>query len=59
MDSAIALQHKDNFASHRHWLAALTRDYYDPMYSYQLNKKKDQIVFRGNRKEVINWLQTT
>ena len=59
MDSAIALQHKDNFASYRHWLAALTRDYYDPMYSYQLNKKKDQIVFRGNRKEVINWLQTT
>ena len=28
------------FASHRHWLAALTQEYYDPMYSYQLEKKE-------------------
>ena len=57
MDSAIAVQHQDNFASHRHWLAGLTREYYDPMYSYQLDKKKDQVVFRGSREEVINWLR--
>ena len=57
MDSAIAVQHQDNFASHRHWLAGLTREYYDPMYSYQLDKKKDQVVFRGCREEVIDWLR--
>jgi tRNA 2-selenouridine synthase len=59
MDSAIARQHKDNFASHRHWLAPLTSEYYDPMYSYQLDKKKEQIIFRGNRNAVIDWLQNT
>ena len=57
MDSAIAVQHEDSFASHRHWLAALTREYYDPMYSYQLDKKKDLVVFRGGREEVIGWLK--
>ena len=56
MENAIAVQHQDNFASHRHWLTGLTRDYYDPMYSYQLEKKKDLVAFRGNREEVIDWL---
>lgn len=57
MDNAIAIQHQDNFASHRHWLAAITRDYYDPMYSYQLEKKKDLVVFRGSREAVVEWLE--
>lgn len=59
MDSAIEIQHTDNFNSHRHWLAALTSEYYDPMYSYQLEKKKDLVVFRGSRPEVIDWLQNS
>lgn len=57
MDNAIAVQHSDNFASHRHWLSVITRDYYDPMYCYQLEKKKDRVVFRGSRDAVIEWLQ--
>jgi tRNA 2-selenouridine synthase len=56
MDNAIAVQHQDNFASHRHWLTALTSEYYDPMYSYQLDKKKELVVFRGSRSEVVEYL---
>ena len=56
MENAIALQHQDNFASHRYWLTGLTREYYDPMYSYQLEKKKELVALRGNREEVIYWL---
>lgn len=58
MNSAIASQHQDNFSSHRHWLTVLTRDYYDPMYSYQLTQKKHLVVFRGDRPAVIAWLNT-
>ena len=58
MENAIAIQHQDNFSSHRHWLAALTSEYYDPMYSYQLEKKKQQVRFRGSREEVIDWLKS-
>jgi tRNA 2-selenouridine synthase len=57
MDAAIEVQHQDNFASHLHWLRVITREYYDPMYSYQLEKKKELVVFRGSREEVVEWLQ--
>ena len=56
MNSAISSQHHDHFAGHRDWLSMLTREYYDPMYSYQLAQKKDLVVFRGDRSEVIAWL---
>ena len=58
MNSAIASQHQDNFSSHRHWLTVLTRDYYDPMYRYQLTQKKHLVVFRGDRPAVIARLNT-
>lgn len=33
----------------------LLRDYYDPMYAYQRSKREGKIIFKGNRKEVIEW----
>jgi len=56
MEGAIKSQHQDQFASHRAWLEAITADYYDPMYLYQLDKRKQRITFRGNHQEVIQWL---
>ena len=29
--------------------------YYDPMYDYQINKKKDRIIFQGNETEILAW----
>lgn len=29
--------------------------YYDPMYDYQINKKKNRIVFQGNKAEILDW----
>lgn len=57
MKAAIQRQHTDNFVSHQDWLRAITVDYYDPMYLYQLNKRKDRVVFRGEHQSVIQWLQ--
>lgn len=57
MKAAIQRQHTDKFSSHRDWLRAITVDYYDPMYLYQLDKRKDQVVFRGDHQSVIQWLQ--
>ncbi len=56
MEAAIARQAEDKFASHRDWLTALTQDYYDPMYIYQLEKRKERVVFRGDRSAVMEWL---
>ncbi|SMF03856.1 tRNA 2-selenouridine synthase [Alteromonadaceae bacterium Bs31] len=41
---------------HREWVEILLRDYYAPMYEYQLDKKRDRVVFRGARKAVLDWV---
>ncbi len=48
------LSHSDP-QQHRQWIKLLLQQYYDPMYDYQLEKKTDKILFRGNRSEVIEW----
>jgi tRNA 2-selenouridine synthase len=40
---------------HREWIHSLFADYYDPMYDYQLNKKLQRVVFRGDKQEFLNW----
>lgn len=57
IEGAIERQHTDSFNSHRDWLRAITVGYYDPMYLYQLDKRKDRVVFRGDQQSVIQWLQ--
>jgi tRNA 2-selenouridine synthase len=40
---------------HKIWIRELLAGYYDPMYNYQLSKKKERIVFRGDLEEVRMW----
>lgn len=42
---------------HRDWITALLRDYYDPMYAYQFEKKAERIIFRGNQQELVEYLR--
>ncbi|MGF1700549.1 tRNA 2-selenouridine(34) synthase MnmH [Photobacterium makurazakiensis] len=44
--------------SHYDWLKMLLEYYYDPMYTYQLGKKTDRIVFRGQYRDVKDWLES-
>ena len=53
-----ALTHTDPAESeslHRHWIERLLREYYDPMYEYQMNKKLDRVIYRGSREEFLAW----
>ncbi|SFV69684.1 Selenophosphate-dependent tRNA 2-selenouridine synthase [hydrothermal vent metagenome] len=38
---------------HAVWIEALLRDYYDPMYGYQMEQNKERILFRGDEAEVL------
>ena len=42
---------------HRAWIAYLLHEYYDGMYSYQLEKKAARIVCRGTQDEVLDFLR--
>ncbi|OZG70010.1 tRNA 2-selenouridine(34) synthase MnmH [Hahella sp. CCB-MM4] len=43
---------------HRDWITQLLVDYYDPMYDYQLSKKSELIVYRGDRAAVREYLSS-
>lgn len=50
-------QRNDNGDGHKRWIEMLLREYYDPMYHYQLQKKKRSIIFQGGATEVLEFLQ--
>ena len=41
---------------HEEWIKELLVNYYDPMYDYQLEAKKDRCLLRSNKSEVIKFL---
>ena len=42
---------------HRVWIEALLREYYDPMYTFQREKKAGRIVFAGDQAAVLAYLR--
>jgi len=42
-------------SGHRAWIELLLREYYDPMYEYQLGKSAERVVFRGDPGAVREW----
>lgn len=56
MQAALDLQLQQGKTDlHRDWIEAMLGQYYDPMYDYQLDKKKDRVQFRGNQAAVQEW----
>lgn len=45
-----------NGNAHHSWLIPLLQHYYDPMYRYQLEKKNQRVIFRGQYAEVKAFL---
>lgn len=43
---------------HRDWIERLLRDYYDPMYTYQIQQKVQRVIFRGSYAEVLQFLHS-
>ena len=57
MREALTLQHDTGSADgHRLWIETLLRDYYDPMYDYQLARKQPRVVFQGTHSALHTWL---
>ncbi|ERJ12139.1 tRNA 2-selenouridine(34) synthase MnmH [Haloplasma contractile] len=42
---------------HTFWIETILRDYYDPMYQYQIEKRTTPIIFKGDEQEVFQYLQ--
>lgn len=42
---------------HRGWIEGLLREYYDPMYAFQREKKGARIEFAGEQAAVLEYLR--
>lgn len=59
VDALQRQQDNGDTSLHRLWIKPLLRDYYDPMYDYMLQQRTGQILFKGSREDVQQWLQAT
>lgn len=57
MRGALSKQRQGDADDHRQWIRELLLHYYDPMYDFQLKKKEERILFRGDSTEIHQWLQ--
>ena len=49
-------QKTSDTSAHKVWIEMLLREYYDPMYDYQIDKGDIPIAFEGNYTEVLEYL---
>lgn len=56
MTDAIECHRQGDPEQHKHWIASLLTDYYDPMYDYQMEKRNRPPVFAGSESAVADYL---
>jgi len=59
-EEASAIQRRNgSLEGFKPWIVYLLEEYYDPMYDYQIQKRTDRILFRGDHEEVLGYLKST
>jgi len=56
---ALTQQKNGQLEYHFDWLKPLLKEYYDPMYQYQLGLKAERVIFRGNNTQCLAFLRDT
>ncbi|MDQ7048275.1 MAG: tRNA 2-selenouridine(34) synthase MnmH [Enterobacterales bacterium] len=57
IDAGIRSQRQANdLTKHKDWIVYLLKKYYDPMYQFQLKKKQEKIIFKGDYGQVQQYL---
>ncbi len=56
LDTALERHARGDAEAHLGWIETLLLHYYDPMYEYQLGKKRDKVVFTGDAAAVMDYL---
>jgi tRNA 2-selenouridine synthase len=49
---------RDDIKSHEEWISRLLTGYYDPMYKYKLELRKDYIIHIGDYKTCMDYLRS-
>ncbi len=57
MEAALVNPYLSAVEAHQAWITYLLTEYYDAMYDYQLSRKADRVVFRGDEQAVTDYLR--
>lgn len=58
VDDGVSEQNNNgNLDKHKLWVAKLLKDYYDPMYRYQMDNNNSKMIFKGNENEVLRFIE--
>ncbi len=58
MDEALRRQDvSGETEAHRDWIVRLLETYYDPMYSYQLSRRLERVIFKGDADAIRAWVR--
>ncbi|MFT4713494.1 MAG: tRNA 2-selenouridine synthase [Candidatus Azotimanducaceae bacterium] len=55
MKHAFEIQRQGDFSAHNDWIRLLLEDYYDPMYEYQLSKKRARVIDQGDQESLLKY----
>lgn len=59
LDNAFSNQLKTgSYTLHKDWVGYLLKEYYDPMYQYQIDNTDKKILFKGNADDVLEYFRT-
>ena len=58
MNDALEQHRRGDSSGHERWIETLLRDYYDPMYSYQIEQKKERVIYSGRPDDVVDYLNS-
>lgn len=56
-DACLHQERTEDASLHKIWVKKLLCEYYDPMYDYQIKKRKNQVVFEGDDREVEEYIK--
>lgn len=57
MEQALEAHRQGNPDRHREWIRGLLEQYYDPMYRYQLEQKRERVILQGGPDTVERYLR--
>lgn len=54
---AFVLHRQGDSSGHGEWIRVLLEEYYDPMYDYQIDRRRERVAFSGDAGQVERWLR--
>jgi len=56
MQGALTAHRAGHAEAHKGWIRSMLSGYYDPMYNYQIDSRRDRVIMRGSEQDIAAFL---